>query len=64
MPLSQIEYMVVSFDSETRNAKLSLRQTEILEKLRTIVDDISDEVEEQYVYVFDIQAVSLYKMIA
>ena len=44
--------MVVSFDDENRNARLSLRQTEILEKLRSIVDDISDGVDEQYVYIY------------
>lgn len=37
----QIEYMVVSFDDVEKNAKLSLRQTEILAKLNAIVDDIS-----------------------
>ncbi|KDR75147.1 hypothetical protein GALMADRAFT_268698 [Galerina marginata CBS 339.88] len=37
----EIEYMVVSFDDEEKNAKLSLRQTEILAKLSAIVDDIS-----------------------
>lgn len=30
---TQIEYMVVSFDDEHKNATLSLRQTEILEAL-------------------------------
>ncbi|KAG8213939.1 GCLC protein [Butyriboletus roseoflavus] len=35
--LLQIEYMVIAFDDETKNAKLSLRQTEILAKLNTIV---------------------------
>ena len=34
--------MVVSFDDEERNAKLSLRQSEILAKLQLIVDDIAD----------------------
>lgn len=37
----EVEYLVVSLDDENRNAVLSLRQTEILQKLRTIVDDIS-----------------------
>lgn len=32
--------MVVSFDATEKNAKLSLRQTEILAKLNTIVDGI------------------------
>ncbi|KAF9567957.1 glutamate-cysteine ligase catalytic subunit [Agrocybe pediades] len=36
----EVEYMVVSFDNEQKNAKLSLRQTEILAKLNAIVDDI------------------------
>ena len=35
--------MVVSFDDEAKNAKLSLRQTEILEKLSSIVDDICSD---------------------
>lgn len=29
----QIEYMVVSFDEESKNARLSLRQSEILKEL-------------------------------
>lgn len=33
--------MVVLFDDEEKNAKLSLRQTEILAKLRDIVHDLS-----------------------
>ncbi|KZP05503.1 hypothetical protein FIBSPDRAFT_805693, partial [Athelia psychrophila] len=37
----EIEYMVISFDKEAKNAKLSLRQTEILAKLGSIVSDIS-----------------------
>lgn len=37
---SKIEYMVVSFDDQDKNAKLSLRQTEILAKLQSIVSDI------------------------
>ncbi|KAG5735778.1 Glutamate--cysteine ligase [Termitomyces sp. T112] len=36
----EIEYMVVSFDEDQKNAKLSLRQTEILAKLSIIVNDI------------------------
>ncbi|THV05006.1 glutamate-cysteine ligase catalytic subunit [Dendrothele bispora CBS 962.96] len=39
----EIEYMVVSFDNEEKNAKLSLRQTEILAKLSAIVNDISSD---------------------
>ena len=34
--------MVVSFDDKEKNAKVSLRQSEILAKLQTIVDDIAD----------------------
>lgn len=37
----EIEYMVVTFDNAERNAKLSLRQSEILAKLQTIVEDIA-----------------------
>jgi hypothetical protein len=43
----QIEYMVVSFDEAEKNAKLSLRQTEILAKLNTIVDDICADCPEE-----------------
>jgi glutamate--cysteine ligase catalytic subunit len=32
--------MVISFDHEQKNAMLSLRQTEILEKLSAIVSEI------------------------
>ncbi|KAJ7593919.1 glutamate-cysteine ligase catalytic subunit [Mycena floridula] len=39
----EIEYMVVAFDNEHKNAKLSLRQTEILKKLSEIVSDISSD---------------------
>lgn len=39
--------MVVAFDNETRNAKLSLRQTEILEKLSGVCSDLNDETDEQ-----------------
>lgn len=38
--------MVVSLDDVEKNAKLSLRQTEILEKLSSICKDLSDETEE------------------
>lgn len=41
--------MVISFDDEEKNAKLSLRQTEILAKLSTIVDDISAETPDEHV---------------
>ena len=41
--------MVVSFDDNEKNAKLSLRQTEILEKLNDIVNDISADCPEGYV---------------
>ncbi|TDL25969.1 glutamate-cysteine ligase catalytic subunit [Rickenella mellea] len=43
----EVEYMVVVFDDEEKNAKLSLRQTEILAKLRDIVDDLSCNKEQQ-----------------
>ncbi|KAI0633570.1 glutamate-cysteine ligase catalytic subunit [Trametes polyzona] len=39
----EIEYMVASFDDQEKNAKLSLRQTEILAKLQAIVDDIASD---------------------
>lgn len=41
--LLQIEYMVVAFDDETKSAKLSLRQTEILAKLSKIVTDLEGD---------------------
>lgn len=41
--------MVVSFDDNEKNAKLSLRQTEILAKLNDIVNDISADCPEEYV---------------
>ena len=40
--------MVVSFDDEKKAAHLSLRQSEILEKLSAIVDDISTETENRW----------------
>ncbi|KAF9051084.1 glutamate-cysteine ligase catalytic subunit [Hymenopellis radicata] len=43
----EVEYMVVSFDDEHKNAKLSLRQTEILEKLSSIVDDICSDCDDK-----------------
>ncbi|KDQ21139.1 hypothetical protein BOTBODRAFT_25566 [Botryobasidium botryosum FD-172 SS1] len=36
----EIEYMVVAFDDSGKNAKLSLRQTEILEALANVVIDL------------------------
>ncbi|KAH7888688.1 glutamate-cysteine ligase-domain-containing protein [Phlebopus sp. FC_14] len=39
----EVEYMVVAFDDQDKNAKLSLRQTEILAKLNKIVSDLSDD---------------------
>lgn len=39
----QIEYMVIAFDDQTKNAKLSLRQTEILAKLSKIVSDLEHD---------------------
>ena len=41
--------MVVSFDDIEKNAKLSLRQTEILAKLNDIVNDISADCPKEYV---------------
>ena len=40
----QIEYMVIAFDDVTKNAKLSLRQTEILAKLNKSIVDIKDDI--------------------
>ena len=37
---NQIEYMVVWFDDAERNAKLSLRQTEILQELKKVEDEL------------------------
>ncbi|KAJ3860547.1 gamma-glutamylcysteine synthetase heavy subunit [Lentinula novae-zelandiae] len=42
----EIEYMVVVLDNETKNAKLSLRQTEIFTKLNSIVNNLSLETED------------------
>ncbi|KAJ3857506.1 glutamate-cysteine ligase catalytic subunit [Lentinula lateritia] len=42
----EIEYMVVVLDNKTKNAKLSLRQTEILTKLNSIVNNLSLETED------------------
>ncbi|KIK91183.1 hypothetical protein PAXRUDRAFT_831052 [Paxillus rubicundulus Ve08.2h10] len=39
----EVEYMVIVFDNETKNAKLSLRQTEILAQLSRIVSDLEDD---------------------
>ncbi|RPD54727.1 glutamate-cysteine ligase catalytic subunit [Lentinus tigrinus ALCF2SS1-7] len=39
----EVEYMVALFDNQERNVKLSLRQTEILAKLQSIVSDIASE---------------------
>lgn len=44
---TQIEYLVVSFDNESKNAKLSLRQSEILAKLANIVDDLNETSDEK-----------------
>lgn len=41
--------MVVAFDDEEKIAKLSLRQTEILQKLSTIVDGICADCPDTYV---------------
>ncbi|KAI6121726.1 glutamate-cysteine ligase-domain-containing protein [Pisolithus sp. B1] len=39
----EVEYMVVAFDDEKKNAKLSLRQTEILKELGNIVGTLSSD---------------------
>ncbi|TBU33641.1 glutamate-cysteine ligase catalytic subunit [Dichomitus squalens] len=39
----EIEYMVAAFDDQEKNVKLSLRQTEILAKLQSIVNDIASD---------------------
>lgn len=39
--------MVVAFDDVEKNAKLSLRQSEILEKLANICNDLSDETDDR-----------------
>ncbi|KAF4567620.1 hypothetical protein EYR40_006621 [Pleurotus pulmonarius] len=39
----EIEYMVVVLEDAAKSARLSLRQTEILDRLSRIVDDISSE---------------------
>ncbi|EJD02940.1 glutamate-cysteine ligase catalytic subunit [Fomitiporia mediterranea MF3/22] len=44
----EVEYMVVAFDEVERNAKLSLRQSEILAKLGSICNDLSDEAGEKF----------------
>jgi len=46
--------MVVSFDDEQKNAKLSLRQTEILAKLNAIVDDIGADCPDKYDHFLEI----------
>lgn len=38
----KVEYMVILFDHEQKNAKLSLRQTEFLAKLDEVVRTLSD----------------------
>jgi len=45
----EVEYMVVAFDNEARNAKLSLRQTEILQKLSGVCNDLIEETDEHFV---------------
>ncbi|KAJ7188317.1 glutamate-cysteine ligase catalytic subunit [Mycena filopes] len=39
----EVEYLVVALDDEAKDARLSLRQTEILEKLSSIVGSISSD---------------------
>lgn len=41
--------MVAAFDDQEKNAKLSLRQTEILTKLQAIVHDIASDSNDPYV---------------
>lgn len=43
----EIEYMVISLDEEKRRALLSLRQSEILEELQSVVLDLCNEKPEQ-----------------
>ena len=45
----KVEYLVVAFDKDQKNAKLSLRQSEILAKLGSICNDLSDEAGEKSV---------------
>lgn len=40
--------MVVSLDDAEKNAKLSLRQTEILGELNGVCSDLSDEADEKW----------------
>lgn len=44
---SKVEYMVISLDDENRRALLSLRQSEILEELQSVVLDLCNEKPEQ-----------------
>ncbi|KAF8578012.1 GCS-domain-containing protein [Ramaria rubella] len=39
----EVEYMVVSFNDESRSARLSLRQEEILQKLANVVADLEND---------------------
>lgn len=39
----KVEYMVAIFDNEEKDVRLSLRQTEILAKLQSIVSDIASD---------------------
>ncbi|KAG6330349.1 hypothetical protein ID866_8741 [Astraeus odoratus] len=39
----EVEYMVIAFDHDEKNAKLSLRQTEILAELAEIVESLSGD---------------------
>ena len=41
--------MVVTFDEEEKTAKLSLRQSEILQELQSITDNIASDRGEAYV---------------
>ena len=44
---SQIEYMVISLDNDAKSARLSLRQSEILEKLNTVVGSLCEDSENE-----------------
>ena len=54
--------MVVVFDDKEKDARLSLRQTEILEKLDTIVNNINADCPSQYVFLGHIERTILMNM--
>jgi glutamate--cysteine ligase catalytic subunit len=53
---TQIEYMVVLFDDVEKNAKLSLRQTEILAELKKVEAQLTLKTDEGDEYVFSRRA--------